>query len=239
MARARHLQGLPIGVDDRVQQCHHAALLALEHEAVHPLQDHGGPQSLQGIGAQGALQVGHPRRRLDAAADHVSDRDPELAAAQRDRVIPVPADPGLGAPGPIASRQSQAGHHGQARQKASLQGLGDLPLDLDALRRPLQRLQRRAEDRVALAGFPRASRPLVARGRRLRVRRCPRGGFFSLRIHHPRCECNPAISRPPTMGDASAGTANRPGANPDHHACLQRKSRPRAAKTCINWKKVR
>ena len=89
MARARHLQGLPIGVDDRVQQCDHAALLALEHEAVHPLQNHGGPQSLQGIGAQGALQVGHPRRRLDAATDHVSDRDPELAAAQRDRVVPV------------------------------------------------------------------------------------------------------------------------------------------------------
>ena len=162
MAGARDLERGGIRVDDRVQQGDHAALLALEHEAVHPLQHQLGPQRLERVGAQGALQVGHPRGGLDPAPDHVSDRDPDLAAAQRDRVVPVAADPGLGAPGPIAGRESQAGHHGQARQKASLQGLGDLPLDLDALRRPLQRLDRRAEDRVALAGFPRASRPLLA-----------------------------------------------------------------------------
>ena len=73
--------------------------------------------------------------------------------------------------------------------------VGDLPLDLDALRRSLQRLQGRAEDRVALAGVPGASRPLAARGRRFRVRRRPRSRVFSLRIHHLACECNHADDR--------------------------------------------
>jgi hypothetical protein len=163
MTCAGHLHSVPVRIHDRVQQRDHAALLPLEHEAVHPLEHQLGPEGLERIGTQGALQVGHPCRRLDAAADHIPDRDPDLSAPERDRVVPVAADPGLHAPGPIPGREPQPGHNRKPRQEAALQGLGDLSLDLHPLRRLFERLQGRAQDRVALGGFGCASAPLGAR----------------------------------------------------------------------------
>ena len=154
MAGARDVERAGVRIDDRVEQGHHAALLALQHEAVHPLEHQLRPQRLERVGAKRALQMGHPCRGLHPAPHHVPDRDPHLAAPQRDRVVPVATDPALGASGPVAGREPEPGDRRQPREQAPLQRLRHLSLDLNPVGCALERIDRRAEDRVALGGIP-------------------------------------------------------------------------------------
>jgi hypothetical protein len=164
VARARAPDRVAVRVDDRIEQSDHAARLAVENEAVHPFQHDRGAKPLSGVGAQRAPQVGHPQRRLDSPSRDVSDRDPDLVPAERNDVVPVAPDVRFGAAGTVTGRETNSGHGWQVRQKASLNRLGDLPLDLDLVRRALQGVERHADDRVAFR-LARIPAQLAASGR--------------------------------------------------------------------------
>jgi len=75
--------------------------------------------------------MGHPRCRLHPSPDHVPDDDPQLAAAQHDRVVPIAADFGLPAARAIPGRESKAGDLRQTREEVVLKSLAEVALDLD------------------------------------------------------------------------------------------------------------
>ena len=151
MAGGRQAQPALVGVDDPVEQGRHRPARDLAGEAVHPLEHQRRAQPLERVGAQRVLQPRHPRGGVEAVADDVADRDPGVAVAQRDHVVPVAADLGVGAAGDVAGRDPEAGQLRQALgQQAALQRLGDRGDVLDLLGGPAQALERGADDRVAL-----------------------------------------------------------------------------------------
>jgi hypothetical protein len=96
----------------------------------------------------------HPSGCGDPAADDVADHQPGLAVAQRDHVVPVAADLGLGAAGEIAGAEAHARNVREAlAQQAVLERGRDRALDLDLVRRPAQPVERRADDGVAALGI--------------------------------------------------------------------------------------
>ena len=136
MAGGRQPQPALVGVDDAVEQGRHRPAGDLAGEAVHPLEHQRRAQALERVGAQRVLQPRHPRRRVEAVADDVADRDPGVAVAQRDHVVPVAADLGVGAAGDVAGGDPEAGQLGQPLgQQAALQRLGDRGDVLDLLGR--------------------------------------------------------------------------------------------------------
>ena len=170
VAGGREPHRLCIRVDEREEHGRGAARLELLDEPVHPLEDQRGPQAVERVRPHGALEMRHARGRLDAAADDVSDHEREPPVAERDRVVPVPADAGLARAGDVAGGEAQPGQVGQLLpQQAALERLGRRALDLHLLGRATQALERGPEDRVpAGVGRP-GSRPRTTPGRRRRL----------------------------------------------------------------------
>ena len=101
--------------------------------AVHALDQRDRPVALQRVRARDRAQLAHPRGGVDAVAGDISYNNAEPPARQRDRVVPVAADP----------RAARAGRDVRGER------------DADDVRQPLgqqRALQRRGDPPVALVG---------------------------------------------------------------------------------------
>ena len=100
------------------------------------------------VGAQRGPQLGHHGRRADPVPDHVAGDERDAAAAEREGVVPVAAEPGA-AGRQVAARQLEPGDPAQVGQEAALEDvrepallveLGVLDGDRRATRRQLQQV---------------------------------------------------------------------------------------------------
>ena len=85
--------------------------------------------AVERVGPQAGPHLGHHRRRADAVAHHVADDERDAAAGERERVVPVAADPaararpgGSGRPAPARDARQRLGH------EAALEHLDDAAL---------------------------------------------------------------------------------------------------------------
>ena len=174
MAGRRVVERRRRGIDHREQHGRHVVPRHREVEVVQALQQPRRIAFEQRVGTHRAAQLTHRRRGGDPAPGDVPDHEQELAARQRDRVVPVAADLGARAAREVARRGLQAGQHRQGlRQQRALQVACDevLALEqahaLDGERRALG--GQREDRRVVEAEAPREQRADVQRADRAAV----------------------------------------------------------------------
>ena len=81
------------------------------------------------VGAQAGAHLRHHRGRADAVAHHVAGDERDAAARERERVVPVAADPAAPDRRAVARRQLEPGHDRQPlRDEALLERLDDAAL---------------------------------------------------------------------------------------------------------------
>ena len=119
-------------VQDHVEERRHLAVAELRpDEPVELVHDPRRVVALERVCAQGAAQLADHRRGGQPLAGHVAHHEPHAAPGNRDHVVPVAADLGLGRGGQVAGRHGQPRKLGQAlRQQAALKGLRDAVLAL-------------------------------------------------------------------------------------------------------------
>jgi hypothetical protein len=133
MAGVDESQRPGVDLEDREQHGGHEVGAQRGVVAVHALDQRDRPVALQRVGARDRAQLAHPRGGVDAVARDIPDDDAEAAAGQRDRVVPVAADP----------RPARAGRDVRGER------------DADDARQPVgqqRALQRRGDPAVALVG---------------------------------------------------------------------------------------
>ena len=113
------------GEDER----RHLVRAERQREPVQPLHDARGRMAVERVGAQAGAHLRHHRRGADAVAHHVAGHERDAAAAERERVVPVAADPAAPHRGAVARGQLEPGDDRQPlRHEALLERLDDAAL---------------------------------------------------------------------------------------------------------------
>ncbi len=194
-----------------------------EREPIQLIEGAAGIAAVEQVGAQGVTQLGHRARGGDSVPRNVAERDRQLAVRQRERVVPVAADPPPGGR-LVMRRERPAGDAGQAgRKQAALQHLGRPQIALRADVERLDEMLAQGGAELALVDRPRLGSVLDLLAPALE--RLARTQPDAVRPPGPRWPCcaGRRPSRPcaaprrgtttPTAGRAAAGPA-RPAAEP-------------------------
>ena len=102
-------------IDHGVEDRGHLSPLEVLELAVEPFEHDGGILHLEGIGAERAAQPSHHDRGAEAAADHISHHDPDMAVGKVEHVVPVAPDATL-VGGQVPRGELEAGDSRQPRR---------------------------------------------------------------------------------------------------------------------------
>ena len=134
MARARERDASASHTDEPAEHRREAPVALDVEQLVQLAEDDVGAVALQCIGADRVTQVRHRGRGLQAASRDVTHRDEEAVVAERDHLVPVPADLEPARARDVARRELETRKDGMlVGQQCLLEGARDVPLLLEAL----------------------------------------------------------------------------------------------------------